>query len=89
MGDICTLDVDAIVCSSNESLTDRSGVTGEIFRAAGPELDVECKTTEGCKTGEAIITRGCSLPAKYVMRERQKKKKEGPLLHLLLDSLCI
>ncbi len=83
-GDLTTLDVDAIVNAANESLAPGGGVCGAIHKAAGPDLELECRGLRGCATGDAKITKSYKLKARHVIHAVGPVWKGG---HLGEDDL--
>ncbi len=92
-GDITKQNFDSIVYASNSSLVGGGGVDGAIHRAAGSELVMECRQLNGCKTGQAKITKGYKLPAKWVIHtvgpvwQGGKKGEDGFLAACYRNSL--
>ncbi|KAL3661071.1 hypothetical protein V7S43_014085 [Phytophthora oleae] len=66
-GQLYRLRVDAVVNSTSESMRESNGDFGKLLKAAGPEIGVECDAAGACRTGDAVLTRGCQLPAKFIL----------------------
>lgn len=93
-GDITKSSADAIVNAANNALTDGAGVNGAIHAAAGPQLSAYCNKLNGCATGEAIITPGFNLAAKYIIHTvgpvwRGGHQQEAELLALCYKNCLI
>ena len=86
-GDITKLHVDAIINCTNEDLNERAGVSGQIFAAAGPQMEEACAKLGGCPPGDAKATRGFRLPAKHVIHAVPPAWVDGGLGDSALEAL--